>query len=94
MPTHKKVDLGITLVPEGKHLFTEMTVHENLVMGAYRKEALKHVDESLELVACTYSFSCLKGESQAKSWVTKWGRTADGYYRPSPDDKAEADNVG
>ena len=49
-PTHKKVDLGITLVPEGKHLFVGMTVRENLIMGAYRKEALKYKDHSLELV--------------------------------------------
>lgn len=50
LPTHKKVDLGITLVPEGKHLFGGMTVHENLIMGAYRKEASHHRDESLDLV--------------------------------------------
>ncbi len=50
LPTHKKVDLGLTLVPEGKHLFKGMTVHENLVMGAYRKGALKYKAESLELV--------------------------------------------
>lgn len=49
-PTHKKVELGLTLVPEGKHLFKGMTVLENLTMGAYRKEALQHKDESLELV--------------------------------------------
>lgn len=50
LPAHEKVDLGITLVPEGKHLFAGMIVHENLVMGAYRKEALQYVDDSLELV--------------------------------------------
>lgn len=50
LPTHKKVDLGITLVPEGKHLFGEMSVRENLMMGAYRKKALQYKDESLELV--------------------------------------------
>ncbi len=49
-PTHKKVDLGITLVPEGKHLFGEMTVYDNLMMGAYRKEAQEQAAESLELV--------------------------------------------
>ena len=49
-PPHKKVDMGLTLVPEGKHLFTEMTVYENLVMGAYRKEAKILTDESLDLV--------------------------------------------
>lgn len=58
-PTHKKVELGITLVPEGKHLFKGMTVGENLTMGAYRKEALKHIDESLELV---YSLFPILGE--------------------------------
>jgi len=50
LPTHKKVDLGLTLAPEGRHLFAEMNVHENLIMGAYRKEALKSINESLDLV--------------------------------------------
>ena len=49
-PTHKKVELGITLVPEGRNLFKGMTVYENLTMGAYRKEALKSLDQSLSLV--------------------------------------------
>ena len=49
-PTHKKVDKGIALVPEGKHLFPNMTVYENLVMGAYLKKAMKHKEESMELV--------------------------------------------
>jgi branched-chain amino acid transport system ATP-binding protein len=50
LPAHRKVDLGITLVPEGKHLFKEMTVYENLVMGAYRKEAMAEKEETLELI--------------------------------------------
>ena len=50
LPTHKKVDRGITLVPEGKHLFSGMSVRENLLMGAYRKEALLQKNETLELV--------------------------------------------
>ena len=50
LPTHKKVDLGLTLAPEGRHLFGEMNVHENLIMGAYRKEAIQNVNNSLELV--------------------------------------------
>lgn len=47
---HRKVDLGLTMVPEGKHLFKEMTVYDNLLMGAYRKEALTVREENLELV--------------------------------------------
>lgn len=50
LPPHKKVDLGITLAPEGKHLFGAMTVRDNLLMGAYRKAASQHIAASLELV--------------------------------------------
>jgi len=50
LPTHKKVDMGITLVPEGRHLFVSMTTHENLTMGAYPKGAAKYMNDSLELV--------------------------------------------
>ncbi len=50
LPPHVKVDMGLTMVPEGKHLFKEMTVYDNLIMGAYRKEAQEVRDENLELV--------------------------------------------
>jgi len=50
VPTHKKVDMGVAMVPEGKHLFPNMTVHENLLMGAYLKKASAHRDESLNMV--------------------------------------------
>lgn len=50
LPPHKKVDLGIAMVPEGKHLFKEMTVYDNLIMGAYRKEAQEVRDQNLEIV--------------------------------------------
>ena len=50
VPTHKKVDMGVALVLEGKHLFLNMSVYENLSMGAYLKKALQYKDESMELV--------------------------------------------
>jgi len=65
LPTHKKVDLGITLVPEGKHLFPEMNVHENLVMGAYRKEAKKNIHESLDLVYSLFPILKERDKQQA-----------------------------
>ena len=49
-PTHKKVAMGMALVPEGKHLFPNMTVYENLTMGAYLKKALEVREKSMELV--------------------------------------------
>ena len=42
MPTNEIVTNGITLVPEGRHVFPDMTVLENLKIGAYmRKDDLK-----------------------------------------------------
>ena len=38
---HKIVKLGICQIPEGRKLFTDMTVGENLEMGAYFSEARK-----------------------------------------------------
>ena len=41
LPTHTIVTKGITLVPEGRHVFPDMTVLENLKIGAYlRKDNL------------------------------------------------------
>ena len=50
LPTHKKVDMGIALVPEGRHLFSGMSVQENLTMGAYLKRARERMEESLEVI--------------------------------------------
>lgn len=72
LSTHKKVDLGISLVPEGKHLFGGMTVHENLIMGAYRKEAMKNINESLDLV---YSlFPILKERDRQQAGTLSGGQ--------------------
>lgn len=50
LPPHRKVALGLTLVPEGRHVFPTMTVAENLAMGAYHKAAARKQTQSLELV--------------------------------------------
>jgi branched-chain amino acid transport system ATP-binding protein len=38
LPAHKIVELGISLIPEGRRLFYDMTVRENLDMGAYGRK--------------------------------------------------------
>lgn len=43
-------ELGIIQVPEGRKLFPDMTVYENLLMGSYTKRAKQFRQESLELV--------------------------------------------
>ena len=40
---------GIVQVPEGRQLFTEMTVLENLEMGAFNKETKEHFRENLKM---------------------------------------------
>jgi branched-chain amino acid transport system ATP-binding protein len=44
------VDAGIAQVPEGRKLWPEMTVEDNLLLGAYPKRCRPHVAESLEEV--------------------------------------------
>jgi branched-chain amino acid transport system ATP-binding protein len=47
---HKIMKLGICQIPEGRKLFSDMTVGENLEMGAYSSEARKRRKETLEQV--------------------------------------------
>jgi len=47
---HKIMRLGLCQIPEGRKLFSDMTVRENLEMGAYSSEAWKRRKETLEQV--------------------------------------------
>ncbi|ROZ61405.1 ABC transporter ATP-binding protein [Ramlibacter sp. WS9] len=50
---HEIVDLGITMVPEGRQLFPFLTVEDNLLMGAYKRSARakrgQRLDEVLQI---------------------------------------------
>jgi branched-chain amino acid transport system ATP-binding protein len=46
--TEDIVDLGITLVPEGRRLFPKLTVEENLLLGAFRRTARSEIARNLE----------------------------------------------
>lgn len=50
LPTQEIVDLGLVYIPEDRNLFPEMTVFENLRLGAYAKHARPHIEENLEFV--------------------------------------------
>src|SRR4051794_23912445 len=50
--SHRFCSAGIAIVPEGRRLFTRMTVRENLEVGSYRRSARKERSRSLEYV-CT-----------------------------------------
>ena len=45
---HRIVDAGVVMVPEGRHLFTSMTVEENLILGAYQPKARTLMQKTLE----------------------------------------------
>jgi branched-chain amino acid transport system ATP-binding protein len=47
---HAKAAQGIVMVPEGRQLFPNMSVHENLEMGAFARRAKAGFDENLERV--------------------------------------------
>lgn len=50
LSTHEKAQMGLVLVPEGRQLFTDMTVLENLEMGATPGRARKEFRETLDWV--------------------------------------------
>lgn len=50
MSAHSKAAQGLILVPEGRQLFTDMTVYENLEMGAFTKRAKENFATNLDRV--------------------------------------------
>jgi branched-chain amino acid transport system ATP-binding protein len=57
------VDLGVAMVPEGRRLFPRLTVKENLMLGAFRKEARRNIARNLALAFETFPvLSGLQGQ--------------------------------
>ena len=50
IPAHKIVSLGIAHVPEGRRVFAELSVYENLKMGAYTRKDKEEIAKTLEMV--------------------------------------------
>ena len=50
LDTDKIVRMGVTLVPEGREVFEELTIRENLLMGAYIRNDKGGIDEDLQRV--------------------------------------------
>lgn len=49
-PAHELVYQGITMVPEGRGIFSRLTVAENLDMGAFSRQDRSHLNEDLDRV--------------------------------------------
>jgi branched-chain amino acid transport system ATP-binding protein len=56
--TEEIVDLGISLVPEGRRLFPKLTVEENLLLGAFRPTARAEIGVNLD--SCYTTFPVLR----------------------------------
>jgi branched-chain amino acid transport system ATP-binding protein len=70
-PAYAKSEMGLVLVPEGRQLFTDMTVYENLEMGASNKRARAKFEENIEKVFAM--FPRLKERSSQKSGTLSGG---------------------
>jgi len=50
MPSHKIVASGISQVPEGRRIFQELSVYDNLMLGAYLQKDQKKIKDDIENV--------------------------------------------
>lgn len=50
VPGHKIVSMGMAHVPEGRHVFANLTVYQNLKLGAYTRNDSKEIAETIEMV--------------------------------------------
>ncbi len=50
LPAHKIVALGMAHVPEGRRVFSQLTVYENLKMGAYTQKDKQKIEASFQMV--------------------------------------------
>ncbi|MGI6279528.1 MAG: ABC transporter ATP-binding protein [Acutalibacteraceae bacterium] len=49
-PAHKIVEMGIAHVPEGRRIFSQLTVYENLKLGAFTRKDKDEIEDSLKTV--------------------------------------------
>jgi branched-chain amino acid transport system ATP-binding protein len=71
LPAYTKAELGLVLVPEGRQLFTDMTIYENLEMGASNLRARPHFVRNLERIY--EMFPRLKERSTQKAGTLSGG---------------------
>jgi len=71
LAAHAKADRGLILVPEGRQLFTSMSVYENLEMGAFTRRAVNSLKRNLERVYDL--FPRLKERSSQKAGTLSGG---------------------
>lgn len=71
LPSYQKAEMGLIMVPEGRQLFTDMTVRENMEMGATPKHGRAKMNSNLE--RCFTLFPRLKERSAQKAGTLSGG---------------------
>lgn len=67
----QRVQMGVAMVPEGRHVFSEMTVQENLELGAYLRRDKEGIAQDMEMV-CGY-FPILKSRRKQTAGTLSGG---------------------
>jgi len=50
MDSPERIKMGLGFAPEGRHLFSGLTVEDNLLMGAFQRKNNKSVKEDLDFI--------------------------------------------
>ena len=50
VPAHKIVSMGMAHVPEGRRVFAQLSVYQNLKMGAYTRNDKKEIEDTIEMI--------------------------------------------
>ncbi len=93
LETYQRIRRGISVVPQERELFPEMTVMENLRAGAaYIPGAKGKVQESLDFVFGI--FPALKERTETAGRDVERRRAEDAGHRPGPDGRPEDADLG
>jgi branched-chain amino acid transport system ATP-binding protein len=71
LPPHERARRGIASIPERRRLFDEMTVRENLELGAFREAARGRAAEALDMV--NHLFPPLHAKASLRAWTLSGG---------------------
>ena len=67
LPSHKIVERGVALVPEGREVFGDMTVLENLEMGAFLRKDKKEIKRDMDWVFDLFPVLAERKKQKSKS---------------------------
>ncbi len=67
LPPHRIVEAGLALVPEGRALFGDLSVRENLLLGSFAQRARSSQAESLERVLALFPRLAERSAQQART---------------------------